>query len=252
MKHPLVGLVAAIALGAGLAARAQKPKAPAGTDVDIKAPDGITLKGTYYTAGKTAPGILLLHQCNMDRHAWDQLAGDLNKAGFNVLTFDFRGFGQSGGDRISDFAKLGPVMQQKWPGDVDAAYAWLLKQSGVDKAVMGAGGASCGVTQAGDLAERHPEIKALLLMSGRVSPKAKVHIEAMPGLALFGAASQDDTGPAAGIKEALGASRNADKVLKIYPGKAHGVPMFEQNRALEPMVVRWFRAELTKKHTTNK
>jgi dienelactone hydrolase len=249
MKHTLLGLAIALALGAGLGAQAQKTDA--GTTVDIKAPDGVTLKGTYYSAGKTAPGILLMHQCNMDRHAWDGLASDLNKAGFNVLTFDFRGFGESGGERMTDFAKLGPVMRQKWPGDVDAAYAWLLAQSGVDKAVMGAGGASCGVTQAADLAERHPEIKALLLMSGRVSPRAKVHIEATPSLALFGTASKDDTAAAAGITEALDASRNSDKVLKIYPGTLHGVPLFDHDRSLQPMVVRWFRAELTKKRTTN-
>jgi dienelactone hydrolase len=249
MRRSLIGLAIALTLGAGLGAQAQKTTA--GTTVDIKAPDGVTLKGTYYSAGKTAPGILLLHQCNMDRHAWDGLASDLNKAGFNVLTFDFRGFGESGGEHMTDFAKLGPIMQQKWPGDVDAAYAWLLAQSGVDKTVMGAGGASCGVTQAGDLAERHPEIKALLLMSGRVSPKARVHLQATPDLAVFGTASKEDTGAAAGITEALDASRNPDKVLKIYPGKLHGVPLFDHNRALEPMVVRWFRTELTKKRTTD-
>lgn len=242
MRPSLIAFALALTLGAGLGAQAQKTTA--GTNVDIKAPDGVVLKGTYYSAGKTAPGILLLHQCNMDRHAWDQLAGDLNKAGFNVLTFDFRGFGESGGERMTDFAKLGPVMQQKWPGDVDAAYAWLLAQSGVDKTVMGAGGASCGVTQAGDLAERHPEIKALLLMSGRVSPKAKVHIEATPDLALFGTASKEDTAAATGITEALNASRNSDKVLKIFPGKLHGVPIFDHHRSLEPTVVRWFKARL--------
>ena len=248
MKRAGIGLALALALAAGLAAQAPNDHT---SDVDIKAPDGITLTGTYYRASATgAPGILLLHQCNMDRHAWDRLAADLNKAGFNVLTFDFRGFGQSGGDRVSDFSKLQPIMQQKWPGDVEAAYKWLTSQPGVDKTVMGAGGASCGVTQAGDLAEHHPEIKALLLMSGQVSPKAKIHLEATPGLAVFGIASAGDTGPANGIKAALAASRSPHKQLKIEPGKLHGVPIFDRYRSLEPEVVRWFKARLTEKKAT--
>ena len=249
-KHTSSGTILALslALAAGLSAQARKPKPTAGRDVDIKAADGVTLKGTYYAAAKTAPGILLLHQCNMDRHAWDHLAADLNAAGFNVLTLDFRGFGGSGGEHTTDFAKLGPVMQQKWPGDVDAAYAWLTSQADVDKSTMGAGGASCGVTQAADLAERHPEIKALLLMSGSVSPRAKIHIEATPSLALYGIASKEDKGPAAGITAALDASRSADKVLKIEPGSLHGVPIFDRYRSLEPAVVRWFAAQLLQKH----
>ena len=249
MNRACIALTLALALGAALAAQTQKAQTK---DVDIKAPDGITLKGTYYPASaKSAPGILLLHQCNMDRHAWDRLAGDLNKAGFNVLTFDFRGFGQSGGDHFNgDFSKLQPVMQQKWPGDVEAAYSWLTSQPGVNKTIMGAGGASCGVTQAGDLAERHPEVKALLLMSGQVSPKAKIHLEATPALAVFGIASADDTGPASGIKAALAASRSPQKQLRIEPGKLHGVPIFDRYRALEPEVVRWFKARLVEKKTT--
>ena len=45
-------------------------------DVDIKSPDGVNLKATYYSPGRPGPAMLLLHQCNMDRHAWDGLAAD--------------------------------------------------------------------------------------------------------------------------------------------------------------------------------
>src|SRR5690242_2274384 len=85
-------------------------------DVDIKAPDGVVLKGSYFSAGRTGPAIVLLHQCNMDRHAWDGLATDLAAAGINVLTFDFRGFGDSG-EKVTDAAQRRTMMQEKWPGD---------------------------------------------------------------------------------------------------------------------------------------
>lgn len=238
MRRLLLAVSAALACAIGVSAQVHS------RDVDIKAPDGVVLKGTFYPAGHRAPGILLLHQCNMDRHAWDRLAPDLARAGFNVLTVDYRGYGQSGGQRFKTFAQMRPIMRDKWPGDVDAAYAFLVKQPGVDSRVMGAGGASCGVTESADLAVRHHEIKALMLLSGRVSAKARTYIGATPGLAIFGAASQDDTGPANGIQEAVEASANAHKMLNIYPGKLHGVPMFGRNPGLEPMIVAWFKARL--------
>ncbi len=213
-------------------------------DVDIKAPDGLSLKGTYFSSNRPGPGIILLHQCNMDRHAWDGLAKDLAEAGFHVFTFDFRGFGDTGGAVPTDPAQRRSVMQEKWPGDVDAAYAFLLSQKGVDASEIAAGGASCGVTQASDLATRHHDVKALMLLSGSASDAARTYIAAMPSLAVFGAASEGDTNAAKGIKEAVGASKNAKSTLKIYAGTEHGVPMFAKNAELEPMIVKWLQAQL--------
>src|SRR5438874_403599 len=92
--------------------------------VDITAADGVNLKATYFSAGKPGPGVLLLHQCNRQRKVWDDLAERLAASGLNVLTFDFRGFGESGGTPID---KLTPeqapqVFQQKFPADVDTAF----------------------------------------------------------------------------------------------------------------------------------
>ena len=66
-----LGVVAILATATVVSAETQKK------DVDIKAPDGVTLKGTYVSPGRSGPAMLLLHQCNMDRHAWDALANDL-------------------------------------------------------------------------------------------------------------------------------------------------------------------------------
>jgi dienelactone hydrolase len=216
---------------------------PQKKDVDLKAEDGTNLKASYFSPGRPGPGpaILLLHQCNMDRHAWDGLAQDLAKAGFHVLTFDFRGFGESGGAR----GPANPAPErQKWPSDVDTAYAYLLKQQGVNIERVMAGGASCGVTQASDLATRHREVKALMLLSGSASDAAKGYLSGTPSVAVFGAASEGDTNAAKGIREAVESSKNPRSKLKIYSGTEHGVPMFAKNPELEPMIVDWLRAEV--------
>ena len=233
MKRLFVALAMVLGCAAALAAEAQEK------DIDIQA-DGTTLKGSYFSPGRPGPGILLLHQCNMDRHAWDGLAHDLANAGFHVLTFDFRGFGESGGNGGTGR----PVMREKWPGDVDAAFAVLKEQKGVDGARLAAGGASCGVTQASDLAARNHEVQALMLLSGMASAAAKEYLTATPSVAVFGAASAGDTNAAKGIQEAVGASKNPHSTVKIYEGTEHGVPMFAKHADLEPMIVSWLKEQV--------
>ena len=79
------------------------------------------LKGTYYAAAKPGPAVLLLHMCNTTRKSWEPLGPQLAAAGIHALSVDYRGFGESGGDR---FDALPPqdaqnTINEKWPGDID-------------------------------------------------------------------------------------------------------------------------------------
>jgi hypothetical protein len=58
---------------------------PAARVVDLKAADGIILKASYFAAAKPGPGVLLLHQINRTRKAWDELAGQLAAATFGSI-----------------------------------------------------------------------------------------------------------------------------------------------------------------------
>ena len=107
------------------------------SDIDLETPDGVTLKATYSSPGQPGPGMLLVHQCNMDRTSWNDIAAELVGAGVHVLTLDLRGFGESGGEgiRASGF----PAFLQTSTADVDMAYDYLASQSGVDASRIGAG-----------------------------------------------------------------------------------------------------------------
>ena len=154
MRHAVSAL---ILLVAGFQPAAGEPVT--GTPASISAPDGTKLAATYYSGDKPGPGILLLHQCNKDRSSWRGLAEGLARAGFHVLTMDYRGYGESGGKRHLDLPdnERTRVTTEVWPGDVDAAFAYLRAQPGVQQ-VYGAGGASCGVDQSIQLSRRHPEV----------------------------------------------------------------------------------------------
>lgn len=201
-------------------------------DIDIIASDGVVLKASYFSPGKVGPGILLFHQCNRDRHAWDTLTPDLVSAGFHVLTIDQRGFGDTPGTR-------GPADERKVTSDFDAAYAHLLSKPDVDRSRLAAGGASCGVTYSAQLATRHHEIKALVLLSGFADERSRAYLNATPSLAVFGAAAGNDV---AETREAVTASHHPQSIFRIVQGSAHGVAMFETDADLKPSIVKWLTA----------
>jgi dienelactone hydrolase len=240
MKIIFTAMIALLTLATAAAGGGNK------SDVDVKAVDGINLRATYFSPGQPGPAVLLIHQCNMDRHSWDRLANDLAAAGFHVLTFDFRGFGDTG-DKAPDAAARRTQMTEKWPKDVDAAYDYLISRPGVDKTRVAVGGASCGVTQAANAAMRHPAVSALVMLSGPAGDQGLAYISQTPSLAVFGAAADKDSIVAtsqASVTEARDASKHPASTVKIYPGTEHGVPMFDKNTELEPMIVSWLQKQL--------
>jgi len=162
-------------------------------DVDIHAPDGVKLRATFFAAEKPGPGVLLMHMCNTTRQSWEPVALGLSKAGINALTIDNRGFGESGGPRFEGGSPdVRKELLEKWPADFDAAYQYLLAQPGVDKGRIAAGGGSCGVTNAVQLAERHPDVKVLVLLAGSTDIAGINFIAHKPQMPIFTAAAADD------------------------------------------------------------
>jgi len=217
---------------------------PSTTPVTLKAPDGITLKATYYSPGRPGPGILLLHQCNRDRASWTALATKAAGRGYHVLALDYRGYGESEGQRFDDYQEQQPVVDEKWPGDIDAAFTWLTAQNGVDKNRIAAAGASCGVNQSLLLARRHPEVKTVVLLSGGATPEAREYLRNTPGMPVFGAASLDDGNAVSGMKWILGWSRNEQNKFAEFRAAGHGTDMFAVEKGLEPMILDWFDGNL--------
>lgn len=200
-----------------------------GTTVDVTAADGTKLKATYYSPGKPGPGMILLHQCDMTRKAWSTLAPALTERGIHVLALDYRGYGENGAL---------PTEYPKLPGDVDAALATLMSQSGVDRTRIAAGGASCGVDHAVQLARRSGQIKALMLLSGPTSDAGMAYIQSS-GIPVFLAYSADEGGPLPGTKRGVAASKNAATTIREFERAGHGVPMFGAQPALLPEIADW-------------
>ena len=212
--------------------------------VNFAAADGFSLKGTFYSAGKPGPGLLLLHQCNADSQVYDQLGTMLSTAGYNVLAFDFRGFGNSKGGEFTDFQKQRDKIMEKMPNDVDAAFNFLSKQEFVNTNALGIVAGSCGVNQAIHAAQRHPTVRTMVLLSGGTDADGETFIKNSPKVPIFGAASEEDKAAAESIKKIVGLSPNKSTEIQMFKDAGHAAFMFEKQPDLQADIVIWFRSNL--------
>ena len=237
-------LLGVLCFGASCAAQ----EVPAPRVVDLKAADGTKLKATYFAAAKPGPGVLLLHQCNQQRKNWDDLAGRLAGTGINVLTLDYRGYGESGGTPYKDLAQdeVTKVVTEKWPGDVDTAFSYLVAQPGVTRGTVGAGGASCGVNQSIQLARRHPEVKSLVLLSGNTDRDGRGFLRRSEKLPMMLGAADDDGAAVEVMQWLFELSMNPGSKFVHYTSGGHGTEMFAAHKELPGTIVDWYVQTLVK------
>lgn len=217
--------------------------------VEISASDGIRLKATYYDAAKPGPAVLLLHMCNSDRTAWEPVGRQLSAAGINALAIDYRGFGESAGERLDDPQKQQDVRDKVWPGDIDAAFAYLSGQSNVNKNRIGIAGASCGVNQAVQAARRYSEVKSLVLLAGDTNRAGVNFLQQANWLPVFTAAADDDEFIPEAPREmkwlAEISSNARNRSVHFRDGK-HGTEIFGPHPELPQEIVTWFVETLLK------
>jgi dienelactone hydrolase len=237
---------AVLVLGAPALPRAQEAR-----DVTIQAPDGTPIKGTYYAASRPGPGVLLLHMCNATRASWEPLGPQLAAAGIHALAIDYRGFGESGGERFDALAPpaAGDIVTRTWPGDIDAAYEFLARQPGVDGARIGAAGGSCGVNHSVRLARRHPAVRSLALLAGPLDVEGIAFLTQTPWLPIFAAAAADDKYDGAApdtMRWILALSGNPRNRFAGYRDGGHGTEIFGRHPDLVKAMVAWFADTLIK------
>ena len=127
------------------------PDAATGTPVQLRTTDGLTLGAHLYGGGDT--GVILAHQYNGDQTGWTDFAMILAAHGYGALTFDFRGFPESG---LIVHVPSSPV-------DLKAAYDFMRPRV---KHLFIAG-ASMGADAALALASQYP-VSGLILISAPV------------------------------------------------------------------------------------
>ena len=221
------------------------PAQVAPREVSLTSADGTPLQATYHPAATPGPAVLLLHMCSTTRAAWSPLAPHLAAAGIHALSVDYRGFGESGGERFDALAPDAAqrIVSETWPADIDGAFEFLVAQPGVDRTRIGAAGAGCGVAQAVKLARRHPGVRSLALLAGLPDVEGIAFIADAPWLPIFAGAAGDDQSDRNApemMRWLLALSGNPRNKFSGFRDGGHGTDMFGRHPALVKALVEWF------------
>ncbi len=104
----------------------------------------------------SSPVIILCHGfCGIQDLLLPAFADAFAHAGFNAVTFDYRGFGASGGER----GRLVPAMQIE---DILSVVEWVKTQPGIDSTRIGLWGSSFGGCHVLAAAAENAEIKCVV------------------------------------------------------------------------------------------
>jgi len=182
--------------------------------VSFPTDDGGVVYADVY--GKGERGVVLAHGGRFNKESWEKEAQALVRAGFRVLAFDFRGYGQSRGPE----SKAGEDREEY---DVLAAVRYLHKIGAKTVSVVGA---SFGGAAAADASiESEPgEIDRLVLLAAWTDRPS----EKMKGRKLFIVARDDANDDGARLPKirANYERANGPKELIILDGSAHAQFLF--------------------------
>jgi dienelactone hydrolase len=220
--------------------------------VNIRSADSLVLVGTFLPASRpNSPALLLLHQWQSDRHSFDDFAKEMQTKGFNVLSIDGRGFGEStkkaDGSTVS--AGRGDADVTAMLGDVNAAIEYLSKQKNVDQNRIGIVGASYGSSLAIIYAADNAKIRSVALLSPGLNYFGNMPTE--PAVKNYGnrdlflAASTEDRESADAVTQ-LGADAGppgpALRSSTVVTTGGHGTGLFKADgnveNALEQFLIR--------------
>ena len=185
----------------------------------LAAADGVHLYALETGGGKV--GVVLLHESPADLCGWLPFMPVLSRAGFRVLAFDFRGFGDSDRpQKTSDFLAYGP--------DIRAAVARLREQGAKRVFLIGASfGGVAALTYAPGL-----PVSGVVSFSGELAiPGTGLNAyAAVPHLRvplLIVDARHDRYLPVPDALTLLRRADSKDKHIALYPGGFHGWDVVE-------------------------
>ncbi len=206
---------------------------PAPENIKFTSEGNVEIVGTFYASAKAnSPAVLLLHQFGSSRASYEKFASDLQIKGFNILTIDGRGFGESvkttDGKTVTAERTAEGVKGMK--ADVAQAFLYLAQQKNIDTARMGIVGASYGSSLAIIYAAEGLGVKATALVSPGINYFDNLPIEQTVkhygDRPLLMVAAEDDKDSANAVRKLKADNPNEKYETKIYEKGGHGTALF--------------------------
>ncbi len=184
--------------------------------VNFTTSDNIKLAGTLFGEGGLAVILAHMGMPDVDQQSWQPFARSLAARGFTVLTFDFRGRGESTG--FLEYNKL--------PYDMDAAIQYL-NERGFSRIVCV--GASMGGTACMRAALDHDLVAlgviASVLSNGKPNEVSTNEVRQLnlPKIFVYG---MNDFPAVVMDMKIISEFATEPKILQVYPTSAHGTNIF--------------------------
>ena len=211
------------------------PKDP--MEVSLLTSDGIALKANYYPSLNSDSKnklLILLHGAYEDSTSWNGFRKTAQEAGFAVFTMDFRGHGQSDGEKTFDASM---------DNDVEAALDWLHTSLDVSEQQIALIGESLGANLALRAGARHPGIPTVILLSPGMSLwdiRIKEAIVDYGSRPLLMVAAEEDGYPAETVRQLDELAQGTHKLL-LLPGGQHGAEMIDTQSNLANLMLTWLQ-----------
>lgn len=205
--------MAALLVGTSCGGSAKASLPASATPYSFVAEDGLTLQGHLFGSGPVA--VILAHAFNKDESSWYPLADDLARRGFQVLTFNFRGF--TGSQGTKDATKLDL--------DVAAAVKAMREQQGAMAVFLV--GASLGGTASLKVAARE-RVAGVVTLSALMESRGLAVDQDVPRITapkLF-LASQRDTSASQSARDFTGLAQEPKQTI-YRTGDSHGADMLK-------------------------
>ena len=193
-----------------------------GSPVNFVTEDNVVVKGHLYGTGGAA--VVFAHMYPNDQRVWAPFAAEVAGQGYTALTFDFRGYGETGGQK--DISRI--------DRDLVAAVRFL-RERDYDKVVLV--GASMGGTAALKVAARDDLadiIAGVVAVSAAESFRGLVARDDVSRISipvLFVASEGDDGAPQSlqSMFERVGGQKDR----RLFSGGAHGTELLDGEHAAE-------------------
>lgn len=211
----------------------------------IKTKDGVNIAAEYFTAkngrfSKTAGAAILVHMMPATKESWNNFIAELNKNGFDALTIDLRGHGESE-EGPYEYLLFPPSKHQKSIFDIEAAADFIKSKGFTPKKIVFIG-ASIGANLSLQFIGKNSEFKKAVLLSpgldyhGIITEPSAKKLQAGQKV-LFVSAIDDNANSAQTRKLFDETSDKAAKKMEIYKTGGHGTDIFFRHPELKDLII---------------
>jgi pimeloyl-ACP methyl ester carboxylesterase len=187
--------------------------------------DGQTMKAHLYAGpGAKRKVVILAHGLTEDQAAWQPFAQELQAKGIAAVTFDFRGYGETGGAKDPT----------KWAADLDVAVRYLKSQ---DWPLIYIAGSDLGGTAALKVAST-AELAGVATISSLPSGSgldatADIAKVVEPKLFLAGGS---DTAPSTAVITMGNVASDPKSTVAVQGASAHGIALLQNDTAKQALL----------------